>query len=226
MKKVISLILVVILALGAPLVVFGQENSNNAPIDLVQNSSEIVNVNGEMVLTNTIQKSDKDISIETISESNTLTTVKENEIFYNGSSVAKMEVTKSTIKEEPVPPSTTLVTTYSTTPFYGTTSDYLYYSTTYNTLQLSNALGAIGAFVLTEAIFSRIFHEERASYIAGLVLAGLTAYYANSTAIYYIDNLYKHKDLPAFYWQNTHSWYYDSDYSVYVGSDTIYACRS
>jgi hypothetical protein len=226
MKKRISLILVVILALGAPLAVFGQENSNGAPIDTVQNSTEIVNVNGEMVLTNTIEKSKENISIEIISENNTQTTLEGNEIFHNGSSVAEFEVLKTDVKGEQVQPSAALAISYSTTPFFGTSSDYQYYNATYNELRLSNTLGAIGAFILTELIISKIFHRGSGSYIAGLVLAGVTAYNAGSTSIYYIDYLYKHSTLPSFYWYDTHVWYFNADFTNHVGSDTVYAMRS
>ena len=225
MKKLVSLIMVIILALGAPLLVFGQEGYNEAPLDLVQNKTEILNINGEVVLTNTISKSSDNTSIEIISQNNTLTAIEENEISVNGSSIAKIEEVISDIKDEPAPEGIALSTIYSETPIFGTTSDYLYYGTSNGTLWLSNILMALSTYALTEAIVFIVSLYSSATRLAGFTLAMLPLAFQSSSALYYTTHLYKHKTLPSFYWQNTYDWYFDAARTIYIESESVYAAR-
>ena len=127
MKRLVSFIMVIVLTLGVPLFAFCEEDTNNAAADVVQNSTEVVNANGEVILTNSIIGSNGTVLIEAIGGNNTQITIKEDEMLVDGSSVAKIETIKTDSGKEESEPSSTRSIIYSDTPIYGDESDYDYY---------------------------------------------------------------------------------------------------
>lgn len=218
MKKYVSILLIILLI------------SNNFAYSEVSYDREIERIISEEVNIHGIELEKLIYDENTYSLGNLTMEIDKNKVFINGVLVAESILLENIESQSAISNQTKGTWAFSSSPGFGNTSDYEYYSRSSHDLSLSTLLGAISNSALTSILFSVMKLGSSASAISNLILTGVGSYasiYINKNKMFYKTTLYKHYQLPQFYYCTVYDYFYDSDFLVPVrgadGNKIVYA---